>query len=214
MRRTEAEASAALFGVNQPNPLKEMVAFLNREIDFAEAMIYNEYAQVLEATNPATGELYKPEDLTVFNWNDLRSAMLQDAIFAREAWLKEGNNRDVAVRFVRASMKGWMYCRDNPADCVQYTTDAGSQLGAGHQNWMMNEVNALIWPSPNGVGVLDPVTWNQSVQVAKASGVIKLDPSTSAYDSSIATEALAGVEGDTKGESFTKGTVEVTPGGN
>ena len=30
MRRTEAEASAALFGVNQPNPLKEMVAFLNR----------------------------------------------------------------------------------------------------------------------------------------------------------------------------------------
>ncbi|RZK97242.1 MAG: hypothetical protein EOO66_03560 [Methylobacterium sp.] len=29
-RRTEAEASAALFGVNQPNPLKEMVAFLNR----------------------------------------------------------------------------------------------------------------------------------------------------------------------------------------
>ena len=64
-----------------------MVAFLNKEIDVAEAMIYNEYAQVLEATNPATGELYKPEDLNVFDWNDYRSSMLQDAIFAREAWL-------------------------------------------------------------------------------------------------------------------------------
>ena len=53
-------------------------------------MIYNEYAQVLEATNPTTGELYKPEDLNVINWNDVRSAMLQDAIFAREAWLKQG----------------------------------------------------------------------------------------------------------------------------
>ena len=40
--------------------------------------------------------------------------MLQDAIFARKAWLDEGNNRDIAVRFVRASLKGWIYCRDNP----------------------------------------------------------------------------------------------------
>ena len=134
-----------------------MVAFLNKEIDLAEAMIYNEYAQVLEATNPATGELYKPEDLNVFNWNDYRSSMLQDAIFVREAWLNEEGNRDIAVRFVRAALKGWIYCRDNPADCVQYTTDAGSQLGAGHQAWMMNEINALVWPSPAGVGVLDPV---------------------------------------------------------
>ena len=44
----------------------DMIAFLNKEIDAAEAMIYNEYAQVLEATNPETGELYKPEDLNVF----------------------------------------------------------------------------------------------------------------------------------------------------
>jgi len=192
----------------------DMVAFLNREIDVAEAMIYNEYAQVLEATNPTTGELYKPEDLVVFNWNDERSAMLQDAIFAREAWLEEGTNRDIAVRFVRASLKGWIYCRDNPADCVTYTTEAGSQLGAGHQNWMMNEVNALVWPSAAGVGVLDPVTWNQTVQVAKAAGVITQDPSTTAYDTSIVTEALEGIEGDSTGDSFAKGTVEVTPGGN
>jgi NitT/TauT family transport system substrate-binding protein len=192
----------------------DMVAFLNREIDAAEAMIYNEYAQVLETTNPATGELYKPEDLNVFNWNDYRSSMLQDAIFAREAWLKEGNNRDVAVRFVRAALKGWMYCRDNPADCVQYTLDAGSQLGAGHQAWQMNEINGLVWPSPAGVGVLDPIGWNQTVQVAKGAGIIKQDPSTTAYDTTIVAEALQGIEGDPKGESFTKATVAVTPGGN
>ena len=59
-----------------------MIAFLNKEIDAAEAMIYNEYAQVLETVNPETGELYKPEDLNIFSWNDYRSSMLQDAIFA------------------------------------------------------------------------------------------------------------------------------------
>ena len=35
------------------------------DIDAAEAMTYNEYAQVLEAVNPDTGELYQPEDFNV-----------------------------------------------------------------------------------------------------------------------------------------------------
>ena len=75
----------------------------------------------------------------------------------------------------------------------------------------MNEVNALVWPSPGGVGVLDLIGWNQTVQVAKGAKIIKQDPSTTAYDTSIVAEALTGIEGDTKGESFTKGTVPVTP---
>ena len=154
-------------------------------------MIYNEYAQVLEATNPETGALYQPSDLNVINYNDFRTAMLQDAIFARQAWLDEAANRDIAVRFVRASLKGWIYCRDNPADCVTYALNAGSQLGAGHQAWQMNEVNALVWPSPLGVGNVDPVFWGQTVKVAKNAGIIKSQPGLNAYDASIVQEALA-----------------------
>jgi NitT/TauT family transport system substrate-binding protein len=193
----------------------DMTLLLSRQIDVAEAMIYNEYAQVLEAQNPETGQLYKPEDLNIINWNDVRVAMLQDAIFARKAWLDQGTNRDIAVRFVRASIKGWIYCRDHADDCVKYTTDAGSQLGAGHQAWMMNEVNALVWPSPVGVGVLDPVFYGQTVRIAKNAGVIKKDPSPDAYDASIAKEALQSLtDQDTKGTDFKKATVQVTPGGN
>ncbi|HEX5823382.1 MAG TPA: ABC transporter substrate-binding protein [Candidatus Limnocylindrales bacterium] len=192
----------------------DMKAFLARDIDAAEAMVYNEYAQVLEAPDPATGELYKPDQLNVINWNDYRVAMLQDAIFVRQAWLAQGTNRDVAVRFVRASLKGWIYCRDHPDDCVQYTTQAGSQLGAGHQKWMMNEINALVWPSPLGVGMIDPVFWGQTVKVATNAGIIKKIPSIDAYTSDLVTEALAGITDDAKGADFKKGTVEVTPGGN
>jgi NitT/TauT family transport system substrate-binding protein len=191
----------------------DMVAFLNREIDVAEAMIYNEYAQVLEATNPETGDLYKPEDLNIIDWNVQRSAMLQDALFARKAWLDEGNNRDIAVRFVRASLRGWIYCRDHQEDCIQYTVEAGSQLPAGHQRWMMNEIGALVWPSPDGIGTLDPTLWAQTVKIAKDAGIIKADPSTDAYTTDIVEEALAGITEDAKGETFKKGTVEVTPGG-
>jgi NitT/TauT family transport system substrate-binding protein len=191
-----------------------MVAFLNREIDVAEAMIYNEYAQVLEATNPESGQLYKPEDMNVIDYNAERSAMLQDAIFVRKAWLEEGTNRDVAVRFLRASFRGWIHCRDNPDACIQFTVDAGSQLGAGHQRWMMNEINALIWPSPEGIGILDPVIWGQTVRIAKTAKIITGDPSIDAYMTDLAEEALAGITDEKTGDGFVKGTIEVTPGGN
>ena len=52
------------------------------DIDAAEAMTYNEYAQVLEAVNPDTGELYTPEDFNVVSYEEVGVGMLQDAIWA------------------------------------------------------------------------------------------------------------------------------------
>ena len=193
----------------------DMTLLLSKQIDVAEAMIYNEYAQVLEATNPETGDLYQPTDLNVINYNDEGTAMLQDAIFARASWLAEAGNEAVATAFLKASFQGWIYCRDNPADCIQYTVNQGSTLGAGHQAWMMNEVNPLVWPSPNGIGVMDPALWQQTVDVSIGAGIIKEAPPADAYRTDLAEAALAELaDADSKGASFAKGTVEVTPGGN
>jgi len=193
----------------------DMTLLLSNQIDVAEAMIYNEYAQVLETGNPETGNLYQPTDLNVINYNDEGTAMLQDALFSRASWLAEEGNEDVAKAFLKASFQGWIYCRDNPADCIQYTVDAGSTLGAGHQAWMMNEINPLIWPSPNGIGVMDPAQWQQTVDVSVGAGIIPAAPPAEAYRTDLAEAALAELaDADTTGESFTKGTVEVTPGGN
>lgn len=191
----------------------DMSLLLQGEIDAAEAMIYNEYAQVLEQENPATGELYQPEDLHVINFNEVGTAMLQDAIWSTGAWLAQEGNEDIAIKFLRASFKGWMFCRDNFDPCVQHVLDAGPTLGEGHMRWQLNEVNALIWPSPNGIGLMDESLYAQTVQVAKEGGVIAQDPAAEAYRTDLATAALEGIEGDTKGENFTKITVEVTPGG-
>ncbi|MCV0402511.1 MAG: ABC transporter substrate-binding protein [Chloroflexi bacterium] len=191
----------------------DMLAFLAGDIDVAEAMIYNEYAQVLETENPDTGELYQPEDLNVIDYNEVGTAMLQDAIFARASWLAEEGNEDIAERFLRASFRGWIYCRDNPEDCIEYTVAAGSTLGAGHQAWMMNEINPLIWPSPNGIGMLDSALWDQTVEISLDSGIIAEEPAEDAFRTDLAEAALAGIEEETTGDGFTKGTVEVTPGG-
>ena len=143
-----------------------MSGLLKGDLDVAQAMIYNEYAQVLEAKNPATGQLYKPEDLNVIDFNDpsVGTAMLQDQIFATDKWLKTGNNADIAAKFLQATFKGWIYCRDNAQKCVDIVLAKGSQLGASHQAWQMNEINALIWPSPAGIGLLDKALYDQTDQ--------------------------------------------------
>ena len=190
----------------------DMLLFLSRDIDVAEAMIYNEYAQVLETENPDTGELYQPEDMNVIDYNDVGTAMLQDAIFARASWLAQDGNEDVATRFLRASFRGWIHCRENPEDCIDFTVSAGSTLGTGHQAWMMNEINPLIWPSPDGIGMLDADLWQQTVDISLESEIISAAPDETAYRTDLAEAALDGLD-DATGDGFTQGSVEVTPGG-
>ena len=181
-------------------------------VDVAEAMIYNEWAQLLEATNPDTGQLFQPSDFNVYDYNEHGTAMLQDALWARDSWLKESGNADVATKFLRASFKGWIYCRDHPADCVQYALDHGSQWGKGHLTWMMNEVNALIWPSPKGIGVLDTDAWAQTVKTATAGAILTKTPADGAYRLDLAKAALEGLDNAT-GTDWVKPTVPITKGG-
>ena len=78
----------------------------------------------------------------------------------------------------------------------------------------MNEVNALVWPSPGGVGVLDPIGWNQTVQVAKDGRDHQAGPVDDGLRHHDRRRGPPGIEGDTTGAGFTKAEVAVTPGGN
>ena len=182
-------------------------------VDVAEAMVYNEWAQLLETTDPNTGKLFQPDQFTVFNYNDLGTAMLQDGLWARQSWLDEGNNEEVAMRFLQASFRGWMYCRDNPDDCVQYAVDRGSIWGRGHLAWMMNEINKLVWPAPDGIGALDQDVLAQTVDTATAAGILAAAPDDAAFNSALREAALAGIDGDTTGDDWEAPVVEISPAG-
>jgi NitT/TauT family transport system substrate-binding protein len=199
----------------------DMQALLSGDIDAAQAMTYNEYAQVLEAVNPETGELYTPDDWTVINWNDVGTAMLQDAIWAdTEKLASDAEYKETATAFVKASLQGWIYCRDNPEACVELVLAEGSQLGASHQLWQMNEINKLIWPSPDGIGRIDEELWAQTVEVAlntknaEGSTVITAEPDAEAYTNEIVDAALAELgDLDATGADFTPIEVTLNEGG-
>jgi NitT/TauT family transport system substrate-binding protein len=201
----------------------DMQALLKGDIDAAQAMTYNEYAQVLEAKNPSTGKLYQPGDFTAINWNDVGTAMLQDAIWADTSKLESDQAyQDTTVKFLTAALKGWVFCRDNPEKCRDIVVARGSKLGKSHQLWQMNEINQLIWPSKSKIGLVDQSAWNQTVDIAQktknAEGatVLTKAPEGTAYTNDYVQKALdkLAAEGvDVTGASYKPETVTLNEGG-
>ena len=201
----------------------DMNAFLAGDIDAAQAMTYNEYAQVLETINPDTGELYQPDELNVIDWNDEGTAMLQDAIWANADKLADDEAyADQTVAFIKASIKGWIYAAQNPEDAATIVADAGSALPAGHQLWMTNEVSKLIFPSENGVGLIDEAAWANTVDIAMntknetGGTIITTDPPETAYSNEYVQKALDELTADgvdVKGADWTPIDVTLQEGG-
>ena len=201
----------------------DMSGLLAGDIDAAEAMIYNEYAQVLEAKNPATGKLYTADDLNVVSYESEGVGMLQDAIWADgDRLANDPAYKTTATAFVKASLQGWAFCRDNAAACRDIVLANGPTLGAGHQLWQMNEVNGLIWPAADGVGHIDQAAWDRTVEIA--SNTPNLDGATvltqpvdaDAFTNEIVDAALAELKAagvDVNGNGWVHLDVTVTEGG-
>jgi NitT/TauT family transport system substrate-binding protein len=184
-------------GVKIFNQPFTMTDFLARRIDAAAAMTYNELAQVLESKNPKTGKLYTLNDLNVFPLQKEGTSMLEDGLFAKESWVS--SHRDVAMRFIAASDRGWIYCRNHVQQCTNIVLQNGTALPGGHQKWMMNEINKLIWPNPKGIGIMDPAAFKRTAAIALKYKVIKKAQNASAYDATLAKAALQYLKNHVKG---------------
>jgi NitT/TauT family transport system substrate-binding protein len=193
----------------------DMNLFLQRKIDAASAMTYNELAQVLESKNPKTGKLYQLSDLNVIKMEQVGTGMLEDGVFVRGDWIKSAANQATSKKFLEASFKGWIWCRDHLADCTRIVLKNSPILGKGHQTWQMNEINALTWPAPGGIGVMNQKAFTRTASISRQFGVIKKLP-TGAFRSDLAKAAVAALKKqgiDTTGAKWKKASVKVTAGG-
>jgi NitT/TauT family transport system substrate-binding protein len=142
--------------------------------------------------------------------------MLEDGIFTTGSWIKSAKNQAIAKKFLAASFKGWIYCRDHWRDCVNITLRAGTALPRGHQTWQMNEINALIWPAPLGIGIMNPADYKRTAKIAKQFAGLKKLPGHEAYrtDLAKAADAILKKQGlDLTGKQWKKAKVTVTAGG-
>ena len=63
--------------------------------------------------------------------SDAGTGALEDGIFVPEEWIADEEKQDIAKRFLKASFRGWIFCRDNPEECLETVLDNGPTLGAG-----------------------------------------------------------------------------------
>ena len=144
---------------------------LQKQADCISTMTYNEYWQVIDAGIPE-------EDLIVFKYEDQGVATLEDGLYVMEENLEDPAFVDKMARFVRATMKGWEYSRENPdeaADIVLENDATGAQTEK-HQKRMVREVNKLTEGSD---GRLDMEDYQRTVNTLLSGGsdpVISKEP--------------------------------------
>ncbi|MFO1104984.1 MAG: ABC transporter substrate-binding protein [Amaricoccus sp.] len=135
---------------------------LQKQAACISTMTYNEYWQVIDAG-------LKPEDLTVFKYQDEGVATLEDGLYVLEPKLKDPAFVDTMAKFVRASMKGWKWAEENPKEAAEIVLEAdetGAQTEA-HQVRMMGEIAKLTAGSN---GTLDPADYERTVKTLLSAG--------------------------------------------
>jgi NitT/TauT family transport system substrate-binding protein len=158
---------------------------IQKQADCISTMTYNEYLQVLDAG-------YKPDQLVVFKYEDQGVAVLEDGLYVMEDKLKDPAFVDKMARFVKASMKGWAWARDNSDAAAKIVLDndsTGAQTEK-HQIGMMAEINKLTAGSD---GKLDPAEYARTVKTLLTGGsdpVISKEPS-GAFTNVVIDKAMA-----------------------
>ncbi len=135
---------------------------LQKQADCVSTMTYNEYWQIIDAGLGA-------DELVVFKYEDQGVATLEDGLYVLEKNLDDPAFVDKMARFVKASMKGWAWARDNQkaaADIVLENDATGAQTEK-HQVRMMGEINKLTAGSN---GKLDPAAYERTVATLMAGG--------------------------------------------
>ncbi len=135
---------------------------LQKQADCISTMTYNEYWQVIDAGIPA-------DELIVFPYADQGVSTMEDGLYVLEKNLADDAFVDKMARFVRASMKGWEYARENPDDAADIVleNDASGAQTEKHQRRMMGEINKLTEGSN---GKLDPADYERTVETLLSGG--------------------------------------------
>lgn len=106
-------------------------------IDAASAMTYNELGLLLESG-------MKKEDLNIIDMNNENVAMMEDCLFVNSDWAFK--NKDLLVKFLRASIKGWKDACADPEAAGKTVYDVDKSVSLDHQVYMAKEVAKLACP--------------------------------------------------------------------
>lgn len=171
-RQYELYALAQLNGLDPEKDIEwvqqdyTMDQFESGELDVASAMSYNEYLLLLE-------DGYSEDELNVIDMNKEGAALLEDCLFVKRSWAEE--NRDLLVRFLRATIKGWKYASENPEEAAQIVYELGKTSSLEHQAAMTEKILESVIPEGSDaslIGYPDEESIQRTIDLGYKSGLI------------------------------------------
>ena len=173
-REYELYALAQLNGLDPEKDIEwvqqdyTMDQFNNDALDAASAMSYNELLLLYENG-------YSEDDLNIIDMNKEGAALLEDCLFVKKSWAEE--NKDLLVRFIRATIKGWEYAAENPEEVGEIVYEAGDETSTlEHEIAMTKKACALVIPEGSDashIGELDKDRIQQTIDLGYKAGLIK-----------------------------------------
>ena len=152
------------------------------------AMTYNELLLAYEAG-------YTDDDLYIINMEEEGCGMLADCIFCNADWLAE--NRDAAVKFMKATVKGWQYACANEQEAADIVYSYMDQDSADydHQVAGVEQMSKLVIPEGEDESIVGTIPEDKvatTVEIALKYGIINTETDLdSVYDTSIMADVLA-----------------------
>lgn len=162
--------------------------FLDGTFAGYSAMTYNEELLAYEAG-------YTDDDLYTISMEDEGCGMLADCIFVNADWLKD--NRDTAVAFMKATIRGWQYACENTDEAtdIVYSYMDKDNADYDHQKKSAVEVAKLVLPEGEDasiVGTIPDDKVENTIDIALTYGIItKSTDKDTVYDHSIMEDVLA-----------------------
>lgn len=128
--------------------LSSINLFMHDGVDALTVMWFNEYYQVINAG-------IDPDELNTFFFSDYGYNIPEDGLYCLNKTFIE--RPDDLKKFVRASLKGWEYAKNNfdeTIDVVLHTMKkAKVPTNRAHQTWMLKKVLELLAPGNKNIDV-------------------------------------------------------------
>lgn len=147
--------------------------FLKGAVQAVSAMWYNEYHSILNYG-------INPEELTIFFFSDYSLNFPEDGMYCMEKTYE--SDPDLCARFVRASLKGWLYAFEHKDEALavvmKHAQDAHTGTNQAHQRWMLDRMQDLIVPGSdkNALGKLRQEDYSKVGRILKDLKLIGVTP--------------------------------------
>jgi NitT/TauT family transport system substrate-binding protein len=94
-----------------------------------------------------------------------------DTVFTTNRLLRE--NPDLALRFLRATLKGWRWAIENPTEAASLSLHYNLTLDKTHEVRMMEAIVPLIHTGRDRIGWMRPEIWQQTHDILLKQGILE-----------------------------------------